>query len=90
MAWKFIIAAATLVAAGLSAPHDAAAGKKTKRTDHDGYAVRDCKPINGPYGYYGNPWCDGGYKNTEDYAPGEGPFFDVFDLPRFRKYRYWD
>jgi len=22
---------------------------------------RDCTPINGPYGYYSNPWCDGGF-----------------------------
>jgi hypothetical protein len=22
---------------------------------------RDCHPYNGPVGYYGNPWCDGGY-----------------------------
>ena len=21
-------------------------------------SVRDCIPINGRYGYYGNPWCD--------------------------------
>ena len=22
--------------------------------------LRDCHPYNGPVGYYGNPWCDGG------------------------------
>lgn len=22
---------------------------------------RDCTPYNGPYGYYDNPWCKGGY-----------------------------
>ena len=22
---------------------------------------RDCTPYNGPYGYYSNPWCDGGF-----------------------------
>lgn len=45
---------------------------------------RDCKPFNGPYGYYGNPWCERGYKWTEDrfdsYAYWYGP------RPR---YRYW-
>ncbi len=23
---------------------------------------RDCTPYAGPYGYYGNPWCDGGFQ----------------------------
>jgi len=23
---------------------------------------RDCTPYNGPYGYYSNPWCDGGFQ----------------------------
>lgn len=38
---------------------------KTKKTtpSHSAHAVnskgRDCAPINGPYGYYANPWCDG-------------------------------
>ena len=45
---------------------------------------RDCRPYNGPFGYYGNPWCEGGFKFTEDrfdsYAYWYGP------RPR---YRYW-
>jgi hypothetical protein len=36
--------------------------------------ARDCKPYNGPWGYYGNPWCEGGWKYTED---------------RFDSYSYW-
>ena len=29
-------------------------------------AVRDCTPVNGPHGYYGNPWCDGGFLTLEE------------------------
>ncbi len=27
---------------------------------------RDCVPFNGPYGYYGNPWCDTGSSRPPD------------------------
>ncbi len=30
------------------------------------YATRDCTPINGLYGYYGNPWCDTGSSRPAD------------------------
>jgi len=30
------------------------------------YAQRDCTPINGFYGYYGNPWCDTGSSRPAD------------------------
>ncbi|MBN9291637.1 MAG: hypothetical protein J0H36_11120 [Hyphomicrobium denitrificans] len=33
------------------------------------YATRDCTPINGFYGYYGNPWCD-----TGSYRPADIEF----------------
>ncbi|WP_024276406.1 hypothetical protein [Hyphomicrobium sp. 802] len=29
-------------------------------------AERDCVPINGRYGYYGNPWCDTGSSRPPD------------------------
>jgi len=29
-------------------------------------AERDCTPINGRYGYYGNPWCDTGSSRPPD------------------------
>jgi hypothetical protein len=29
-------------------------------------ADRDCTPINGRYGYYGNPWCDTGSYRPPD------------------------
>lgn len=27
---------------------------------------RDCTPLNGRYGYYGNPWCDTGSSRPPD------------------------
>ncbi len=29
-------------------------------------APRDCTPINGRFGYYGNPWCDNGAYRFEN------------------------
>src|SRR5919109_4933891 len=26
---------------------------------------RDCRPYNGPYGFYGNPWCDNGFRSKD-------------------------
>lgn len=80
-----------VVAAGALALHalpaDAhARAKKHQRDDHR-VTARDCTPYNGPYGYYGNPWCDGGYKSAEDYPPGASPYFDLFDLPQIRRLR---
>lgn len=43
--------------------------------------LRDCKPFNGPYGYYGNPWCERGWKYAEDRAD-----MGYWVVPRFR---YW-
>lgn len=84
----------TIAALGLAAfaitPSDALAQGKRKPV-RDRETVRDCRPFNGPFGYYGNPWCDGGYKYAEDYAPGTSPHFDVFDLPQVRRLtRRWD
>lgn len=38
---------------------------------------RDCTPINGPYGYYGNPFCEGGYTRH-----GQAGGYEI-DLTRF-------
>lgn len=62
-------------------------GKKAKRSDRP--AAHDCTPYTGPSGYRGNPWCDGGYKYAEDYAPGTGPFLDLLDLPQLRRLERW-
>ena len=90
---KFLIAAAVGVNALGAIPVDADAGsRKQPHRDRNRAAIeRDCTPYNGPYGYYGNPWCDGGWKMAEDYAPGTSPYFDVFDLPQVRRHtRRWD
>ena len=92
MTTKVLLTAAAIgLAAALSAPGDAsAAGKKPQRRPPAAEA-RDCTPFNGPFGYYGNPWCDGGYKFAEDYPPGTGPYFDVFDLPQVKRLsRRWE
>lgn len=43
------------------------------------YAYRDCTPYNGPYGYYGNPYCEGGfnrYGRAGGYEIDLTPYFD--------------
>lgn len=89
MAIKILVAAALGLAATLPLADNAAAdGRRLKRHGHH-YVERDCRPFNGPFGYYGNPWCDGGYKFAEDYPPGAGPNHDLLNLPQLRRYRYW-
>lgn len=48
----------------------AGAGRKparaTAQAPTQSPAKRDCTPINGRYGYYGNPWCDTGSYRQED------------------------
>lgn len=39
---------------------------KAKQSWHKPRADRDCTPINGRYGYYGNPWCDTGSSRPPD------------------------
>lgn len=84
-----LLFAVAVSAAAVCIPIAAEAGGKKVRRDEQRYAERDCKPVNGPYGYHGNPWCDGGYKFPEDYPPGTGGYFDVFDLPRFQRLNRW-
>ncbi len=82
MTTKVLLTAAAIgLAAALSAPGDASAAGKKPQKRPPAAEARDCTPFNGPFGYYGNPWCDGGYKFAEDYPPGTGRYFDVFDLP---------
>lgn len=85
MSPKLLATAALGAIALVAAPLSAEAGGKKERRYEDRPIARDCRPINGPFGYYGNPWCDGGYKYAEDYPPGTGDFFDVFDLPQVRR-----
>ena len=48
----------------LSAETPAFAGSKRVKAAHP--VERDCTPINGRFGYYGNPWCDTGSYRQED------------------------
>lgn len=82
---KVTLAAAVGAIALASLPLDADAGERRVKRERE--VARDCKPYNGPFGYYGNPWCDGGYKYAEDYPPGTGPYFDVLDLPQVQRLR---
>lgn len=75
------------VTAGFAAPRDAEARDKRAKYADEEYAVRDCTPFNGPSNYYGNPWCDDGWKFSEDYAPGTGPYYDLLDLPQIQRLR---
>jgi hypothetical protein len=69
--------ALTLVAGSASAQADnydgarpLVTGKKhDKERQRSGGVQRDCRPFNGPIGYYGNPWCEGGWLSSEDRPP---------------------
>ncbi len=58
-----VLLAASPILIGVPAGADA---KSKLRNVDRAYAVRDCTPINGFYGYYGNPWCDTGSYRLED------------------------
>ena len=47
-------------------PAIAFAGEKHAKPIAPATVARDCTPINGRYGYYGNPWCDTGSYRQED------------------------
>ena len=49
----------------LSGDAPAFAGSKRVKAAHP--VERDCTPINGRFGYYGNPWCDTGSYRQEDF-----------------------
>jgi hypothetical protein len=59
-----------LAAQSLSVPVDAKQQPraKAKHTWHKPAPRpdRDCTPINGRFGYYGNPWCDTGSSRPPD------------------------
>lgn len=61
LSWAVVILTAALLASATAAM--AGANRKPVRA----VAVkRDCTPINGRFGYYGNPWCDTGSYRAED------------------------
>ena len=57
-----------------------AAGGRDRRT----YSSDHCKPYNGPYGYYGNPYCEGGFDRD-----GKAGGYEI-DLTRYFDSRYYD
>ncbi|MDO9383074.1 MAG: hypothetical protein Q7T86_09465 [Hyphomicrobiaceae bacterium] len=63
-----------------------AIGERQRRTSGD------CKPYNGPYGYYGNPYCEGGlsrYGNAGGYEVDLTRFFDERYYTDRRDRRRW-
>ncbi len=76
----FAVASAVAFAALLAPPASAGEHHRQKRPQAERYE-RDCTPINGRYGYYGNPWCDtGSYRQPDlDYRS--------WQRGRDRKYR---
>lgn len=85
MILKAMATAAAIGLTALTVSHDAEARSGKSKRVHKEAAVRDCKPFNGPHGYYGNPWCENGWKYADDYAPGTSPYFDLMDLPQIRR-----
>lgn len=55
-----VIGLAAFVDGGASAHGLSAKSRRAAST------TRDCIPINGRFGYYGNPWCDTGSYRLED------------------------
>ena len=74
-------AQAMSVPAGLSRSHDAIINVGGKR-----YArARDCTPTNGPYGFYGNLWCQPA--NEASYMRNLGSAWPMPTPPSLRQQR---
>jgi hypothetical protein len=58
-------AMSTMLTLSLSALPSMAGGPKAKHWRAENFE-RDCVPLDGFYGYYGNPWCDTGSYRLED------------------------
>lgn len=75
---RIALVAALAIGAGIATP--ASAGwegtRSTKYSD-------DCRPYNGPHGYYGNPYCEGGFTRS-----GKSGKYEI-DLTRFFDERYY-
>lgn len=61
-----LIAALTTAALAVALSATAEAAQRRVKSTAQATAKRDCTPINGRYGYYGNPWCDTGSHRMED------------------------
>ena len=60
-----LVLAGVITALSLGWASAEAGGRQAKRR-HTERVVRDCTPLNGRYGYYGNPWCDTGSSRPPD------------------------
>lgn len=56
----------TLTAVAGALPADAGMKRRPVGKSHASAVRSDCVPLNGRYGYYGNPWCDTGSYRLED------------------------
>jgi hypothetical protein len=56
-----------LVAVTAAVPADAAR-RKAVRAWQPAPVVKDCTPLNGRFGYYGNPWCSRAEQQAWDRA----------------------
>lgn len=65
---RVVALAIVLVLASAVSASAAPQGKYKHKTKHwqAPRADRDCTPMNGFYGYYGNPWCDTGSYRLPD------------------------
>jgi hypothetical protein len=66
-------------AAALATASDAG-WKGTRSTQYSD----ECRPYNGPHGYYGNPYCEGGFNRY-----GKSGKYEI-DITRFFDERYYD
>ena len=60
-----LVLAGVITALSLGWASAEAGGRQAKRW-HTERVVRNCTPLNGRYGYYGNPWCDTGSSRPPD------------------------
>jgi len=61
-----LLSALAAVTATSGAIADRARAKPKPRPWYAKPVERDCTPINGRFGYYGNPWCDTGSSRPPD------------------------
>jgi hypothetical protein len=62
----FVVSAALVSGLGISAASAHKLSPHRAKRLHVPRVERDCTPINGFYGYYGNPWCDTGSYRPPD------------------------
>ncbi len=66
--WLTCIAVLMATAAALAVPAAAGGNARTWQAP-----VKDCTPINGRWGYYGNPWCSPAEQRAWERATSRRP-----------------